>query len=228
MISIALLAGGVSAFSPGVKSPLAPVVQARTLSPYAQMYPDAVPGARAPPEKSAAARAARRAAAAGQGPGPAPSPYAAPPQYGAPAPQQKAPPPQWRAQSHQTRDGGEPMAPPQYQAPPPQYQAPPPPAGAMDTATLTALLTEYCSTEHVRQALNYCNANPGDFGHIRAVFDSVRLDGDKLIIKLQRTIENRSDKLLDKLQRFLRERAPQLKTLQYEQGTTLRTIMLSN
>ena len=74
MISIALLAGGVSAFSPGVKSPLAPVVQARTLSPYAQMYPDAVPGARAPPEKSAAARAARRAAAAGQGPGPGAGP----------------------------------------------------------------------------------------------------------------------------------------------------------
>ena len=68
---------------------------------------------------------------------------------------------------------------------------------------------------------------PGtDYGRLSAMFESVKLLGTTMEIKLAQRFEQRSAKLLDRLAKHLRTRMPQLQRLSYEHRTTTTTVIL--
>jgi len=92
---------------------------------------------------------------------------------------------------------------------------------------LTELLTEFVQTDWAKQMCTYCNINPTAYGTIRGMFESVRLVDGKLVVKLNRSFEQRSDKLLDKLVKHLRGKLP-VQRLAYMSGSppTTRTYII--
>ena len=102
------------------------------------------------------------------------------------------------------------------------------PAGDLDGDSITLALEEFVQSDWARQACNYCNVGPTDHGKLWGMFETVRVQDTTLVVKLKRAFEQRSNQLLDRLTKHLRARLPQVKRLQYEQGTTTRTIVLRN
>ena len=106
-----------------------------------------------------------------------------------------------------------------YQQPPPQqqgyYREPPPPqqAQGLSVDDLAIVLQEFVASPYARDICNYCNVGPTDYGSIHGMFESVRLDNDKLTIKFKSAFHQRADKLMDKLAKHLRQRTPTLRFL---------------
>lgn len=85
-----------------------------------------------------------------------------------------------------------------------------------DAETIAAVLAEFVASDYARNLCTYCNVAPTEYGQITGMFEVVRLNGDRLDVKLQQAFEQRSDRLLDKLVKHLRVRLPVIKRLQYE------------
>ena len=111
-------------------------------------------------------------------------------------------------------------------APPPAAAAP----DALDVNAVAHVLTEFCQSDYARQACQYCNIAPSEYGKIQGMFKSVRLDETRLVVKLHRSFEQRSAQLLDRLAKHLRARMPQLTRLIYEKSSppSVSTIILSS
>ena len=106
------------------------------------------------------------------------------------------------------------VAPPPVRAPRAAPAQPAPDAiPGLDGPTITAVLSEFVSTDYCRTLCNHCNCPPTDYGQIWGVFESVRLDGVKLVVQLKPAFNAKSEVLLSKLAKHLRARLPQLKQL---------------
>jgi len=151
-------------------------------------------------EFSAAERAAARAARAAGGHAPTAMPAAQAPAVPQPSIPHSAPQP----------------GAPRTGAPPAQ----------LDVDSVVAVLLEFVQSDYARQQCNYVNAAPTDYGTIEGMFDKVEISDAKLMLKLSRSFEQRSTSILDKLTRHLRTRMPQVESLEYQQGSTIRTIFV--
>ena len=109
----------------------------------------------------------------------------------------------------------------QAPAAPEQGQAP-----ELDAESVACCLTEFVETDYARRLCDTCNVAPTDYGRLGGMFESVRLRGTTIELKLKRSFEQKSTSLLDRLTKHLRQRMPQCDRLQYMQGTTTRTICL--
>lgn len=168
-----------------------------------------------PPRYAAQAAAATPYAAQA----PAPTPYAA---------QAPAPMPYAAQAPAPTTYAAQAPAPMPYAA-----QAPaeaPNPAGApqLDGEMVAQVLQEFVETDFCKKICEYCNVGPTAYGQITGIFQSVRLVDNRLVVKLERSVEQRSEKLLDKLAKHLRARLPLIKRLEYETRSppSTKTIMI--
>ena len=105
--------------------------------------------------------------------------------------------------------------------------APRPAAPAQpDGESVALVLQEFVQSDYARQLCDYCNVPGTDYGRLSAMFESVKLLGTTMEIKLAQRFEQRSAKLLDRLAKHLRTRMPQLQRLSYEHRTTTTTVIL--
>jgi len=95
-----------------------------------------------------------------------------------------------------------------------------------DVDSVAMVLAEFVQSDYARQACNYCNINPTDYGQIDGMFESVRLVDNRLVVKLKWAFEQRSDKLMDRLAKHLRKTMPQIQRLEYEVRTITHTIVV--
>ena len=110
-------------------------------------------------------------------------------------------------------------------------QAPAPTAAPRaDVSSVAEVFTEFVNSDYARQLCNYCNVQPTDYGIVSGMFETIRVDENKLVVKLKFAFEQRSEKLLDRLQKHLRANRsrlpPNIKVLQYVQGSMTRTIVI--
>ena len=94
-----------------------------------------------------------------------------------------------------------------------------------DGESVALVLQEFVQSDYARQLCDYCNVPGTDYGRMAAMFESVRLLGGTIEIKLAQRFEQRSAKLLDRLAKHLRTRMPQLQRLSYEHRTTTTVIL---
>ena len=108
------------------------------------------------------------------------------------------------------------------------------PPSAPDTAhireSLTRVLMEFVETDYARKLCDDAGVQAligaPSRQRIGLMFESVRLRGTGIELRLKRSFEQKSVSLLDRLTKHLRQRMPQCERLQYIQGTTTRTICL--
>lgn len=100
-------------------------------------------------------------------------------------------------------------------------------------ASLTRALTEFVETEYARRLCDECNVQPmiGAPRHERIgiMFESVRLQETKLVVRLHQRFEIRSMKLLEHLVRHLKASMPgKLQRLEYHSKSppSTRTIII--
>lgn len=74
------------------------------------------------------------------------------------------------------------------------------------------VLNEFVQSEFARQIFNTCSVSPTDIGQIRGMFESVRLVGTRLELKLARACQNREG-LFPRLALYLRARMPECKEI---------------
>jgi len=96
----------------------------------------------------------------------------------------------------------------------------------LDSDYVVQVLSEFVQSDYARQLYEYASVSPTDYGKIGGMFDHVRLENAKIVVKLKHAFEQRSTQLLDRLKKHLHAKMPQLKVLQYQQGSTTQTIML--
>ena len=111
--------------------------------------------------------------------------------------------------------------PPQAMPVPPQAMQPPPQAMAvpqLDPESVAMILGDFVGSRWARSTCEACGVGPTDYGAISGMFESVKVDGSKLTVKLKRNFNQKSQQLLDKLTRHLRKSGLPVKTLQYEEG----------
>ena len=111
-------------------------------------------------------------------------------------------------------------------------QAPPAAASTpedVSTEAVAQVLMDFCQTDFAKQMCEYCSISPTEFGQLSSMFESVRVEQRKIVVRLNRRFEQRSEKLLDRLVKYLRTEMPQLKQLQYEVRSppTTRTFIIS-
>ena len=75
-----------------------------------------------------------------------------------------------------------------------------------------------CQCQEKRATCEACGVGPTDYGAISGMFESVKVDGSKLTVKLKRNFNQKSTQLLDKLTRHIRKSGLPVKMLQYEEG----------
>ena len=111
-------------------------------------------------------------------------------------------------------------------------QAPPAAASTpedVSTEAVAQVLMDFCQTDFAKKMCEYCSVSPTEFGQLSSMFESVRVEQRKIVVRLNRRFEQRSEKLLDRLVKYLRTEMPQLKQLQYEVRSppTTRTFIIS-
>ena len=94
--------------------------------------------------------------------------------------------------------------------------------------SVAQVLNEFVSSDYVRRVCDSCMVSPTDYGSMRGLFESVRVEDGRLIVRLARQVEEKSASLLDRLARHLRKRMPQIKRLEVETRSppSTRTIIL--
>ena len=99
-------------------------------------------------------------------------------------------------------------------------------ASELDAESVASVLTEFVESDYARRLCDTCGVGGTDYGQLGGMFESVRLRGTGIELRLKRSFEQKSVSLLDRLTKHLRQRMPQCERLQYIQGTTTRTICL--
>lgn len=139
------------------------------------------------------------------------------------APQAYAQPP--------TRVMAQTAAPPAEEAtrdPEPQVAAPAPAMAPqqIDGNSVAEALNDFCNTDFAYQLCEYCGVGPTDRGRIEGMFEMVRINENRLEVRLQRQFEQRADKLLDRLKRHLRQSKIGIVRIDYEQRSPPMTRMI--
>lgn len=80
------------------------------------------------------------------------------------------------------------------------------PLTQLDTQSVARVVQEFVNSDYCVRLCNYRNMEPTDFGQIRGMFELVRLDGNRVTVRLKRVLNERNEALLDRLAVYLRAR----------------------
>jgi hypothetical protein len=85
-----------------------------------------------------------------------------------------------------------------------------PEALPFDRASVTKIFTDFVQSDFAKQTSNICNINPTDYGRIEGMFEFVRLENPRLVLKLKKNFQGRAGVIFDRLAKYIHVRIPQV------------------